>query len=145
MDDWRTYLAIPESVKIGVQIGDVRPFGELHGHGDDAWAFTMGNPENTEFEVCIDPRALERDDLLQIVVHELVHVWSFSQVGDDPRENMEAVTDELARIVRERRDIESRSFDAAWLRAGFVYDAANPSLNLAEAKRIAEHFWKARL
>src|ERR1700691_2490899 len=104
--DWRKYLDLPNRLQIGVQVGDVSEFSANAGHGDDGLAFTMGSPDNTEFELCFDPRVEGRDDLDQIVVHELVHVWSFSQCGDDPRTNMEALTDELARLIRERRQVE---------------------------------------
>jgi hypothetical protein len=107
--EWRKYMNIPETIKIGVQVGDVRDFSAAAGHGDDGLAFTMSNPENTEFELCFDPRIEGRDDFEQIMVHELVHVWSFSQCGEDPRENMEAVTDELARMIIERKAHEQNT------------------------------------
>ena len=51
--NWRTYMNIPETIKIGVQVGDVREFSAAAGHGDDGLAFTMGSPDNTEFELLL--------------------------------------------------------------------------------------------
>lgn len=100
VDRWRSVLAIADDLPILVQVGDVEEVARAYGMAYElALGFTIGNRDNTEFAICIDTKAIDDPKLEHVVVHELVHVWSFSQVGDDLRTNMEVLTDELARIL----------------------------------------------
>lgn len=109
--DWRAYIGIEESVKIGVQVGDLSEFVKENAAfvgplppNDTPLGFTMGSGDHTEFSVCIDPKAFADDNLEGVIVHELVHVHTFAQCETaEEREALEIATELAAQITMKHR------------------------------------------
>lgn len=109
--DWAEFMGITTPFEI--QVGDLSSIegitSEAHriiaeqGH---AHGVTIGAPDNSRFIVGIDA-ACPADKLEQVIVHELVHVHTFAQSGNDANDAMEVATELAAGLTRQLREADA--------------------------------------
>lgn len=101
-DDWLAHMSQPTKITLQYGSFDGLPAEAKKAATGSEFGATFGGPNNSEFVVCVSNKT-PADKLEQVIVHELVHAWSFSQAGDDLRENLEMVTDALASQMMSNR------------------------------------------
>lgn len=104
--DWASFMEIP-SEKFTLQVGSFDMLTEeaKWASTGDEYGVTIGSPENDRFIIGISDKC-PPEKLEHVIIHELVHVYSFSAVGADERENMELLTDQLALMIQRLRQLE---------------------------------------
>lgn len=101
---WIERMGLEPEIVEAVHIDSLRGFLPEEALADekapDAWAATIGNPDNTRFRIIVRPDT-PWYKMEHIIAHEMVHVYSYSNCGNDLRANLELLTDQCALMMRE--------------------------------------------
>ena len=110
----------------------------------DEYGATFSAPSGGEFIVCISDKC-PAEKLVEVIVHELVHVHTFSQSGADVREAMEVATELAAQLVRgnaalcDRVEELTRERDALMVRViDGIYREASQQAKIDDLRAVVE-------